>query len=178
MKHTLSLFCAFTLFAGAARADTTAFDAQMRPIAEWYLAIHAQLANDSLTDVTKNAQAIKLAAAKLDPTTVTGEHAARFAKLPARMQNAATLVEASKDLAQARLTFKALSQTLVLWATLSKPAGYSVMYCSMAKGAWLQKDPAVRNPYYGPSMLTCGEIVDGAGKGTASGHMKAGAPGQ
>jgi hypothetical protein len=29
----------------------------------------------------------------------------------------------------------------------------------MVKKNWLQPDKSVRNPYYGSSMLTCGELV-------------------
>jgi hypothetical protein len=28
----------------------------------------------------------------------------------------------------------------------------------MIKKSWIQKDDAIKNPYYGSSMLTCGEI--------------------
>lgn len=178
MARMLSTVCLFLLCsAGLAQADTAAFDAQMKPVAEWYLAIQAQLAGDAMTDVTKNAQAIKLAAAKLDPKTVTGAHAGHFAKLPAKIGAAAAALEGAKDLKAAREAFKALSRPVVMWASMSKPEGLSVMYCSMAKGSWLQSDTAVRNPYYGKSMLACGEIIEGAGKGKASGHMEKGAQG-
>jgi hypothetical protein len=33
-----------------------------------------------------------------------------------------------------------------------------VMYCSMAEAEWLQKDDVLSNPYYGASMLNCGEL--------------------
>jgi hypothetical protein len=46
---------------------------------------------------------------------------------------------------------------MVAWATVAKPAGVEVMYCSMAEGRWLQRTQSVRNPYYGAAMLTCGE---------------------
>jgi len=31
----------------------------------------------------------------------------------------------------------------------------------MAKGSWLQSGKEIKNPYYGKSMLACGEIVGG-----------------
>jgi hypothetical protein len=30
---------------------------------------------------------------------------------------------------------------------------------------WLQREPAIRNPYWGAMMLNCGEIVGPAGSG-------------
>jgi Cu(I)/Ag(I) efflux system membrane fusion protein len=35
---------------------------------------------------------------------------------------------------------------------------YYALYCAMAKANWLQTDKTVKNPYYGESMLKCGEI--------------------
>jgi hypothetical protein len=32
----------------------------------------------------------------------------------------------------------------------------------MAGRSWLQKDPKIRNPYYGAKMLECGEFRDPA----------------
>jgi hypothetical protein len=29
----------------------------------------------------------------------------------------------------------------------------------MAPGRWLQRDPGVKNPYYGTVMKECGEVV-------------------
>lgn len=172
MKYLLSVFSLLCLFAGFAHADTSTFDGQMKPIADAYLAVQAQLAQDGMTDVAKHATAIKQAVATLDPKTVTGEHAAHFAKLPEKIGTAAAALEGAKDIKAAREAFKALSRPVVMWASMSKPAGISVMYCSMAKGSWLQNDTTVRNPYYGKQMLACGEIIEGAGKGAASGHMK------
>lgn len=31
-------------------------------------------------------------------------------------------------------------------------------YCPMKKAYWLSKESAIRNPYYGASMLTCGKV--------------------
>ena len=44
---------------------------------------------------------------------------------------------------------------------MAKPKGVYVVFCSMAKGSWLQTGKEIRNPYDGKKMLTCGEIVGG-----------------
>ena len=33
-------------------------------------------------------------------------------------------------------------------------------YCPMKKVYWLSEDPAIKNPYYGSAMLTCGSVTD------------------
>ena len=45
-----------------------------------------------------------------------------------------------------REAFKELSRPLAMWATMSKPAGLNVVFCSMAKGSWLQRDKTDRQP--------------------------------
>lgn len=33
-------------------------------------------------------------------------------------------------------------------------------YCPMKKANWLTNEKAIKNPYYGSSMLTCGKVVE------------------
>jgi hypothetical protein len=33
-------------------------------------------------------------------------------------------------------------------------------YCPMKKAYWLSEAPAIQNPYYGSSMLTCGKVAE------------------
>jgi hypothetical protein len=33
-------------------------------------------------------------------------------------------------------------------------------YCPMKKANWLSNDKAIKNPYYGSAMLTCGKVVE------------------
>ncbi len=42
---------------------------------------------------------------------------------------------------------------------LSDQAVY-IQYCPMKKASWLSNEQSVKNPYYGSSMLTCGEVTD------------------
>jgi len=61
---------------------------------------------------------------------------------------------------EACATFLPPHQRLTPYVTTYKLTGqFVVVHCSMAKGSWLQADRSVANPYYGASMLTCGEIV-------------------
>ena len=36
-----------------------------------------------------------------------------------------------------------------------------IAYCPMVRQSWLQKDEKIRNPYYGSTMLECGEFKTG-----------------
>jgi copper chaperone CopZ len=74
-------------------------------------------------------------------------------------------IAAVKDIAKQRSHFTTLSKNMYSLMTISKtetPTYYQ--FCPMAndgKGAnWLSKENAVKNPYYGSMMLTCGKTVE------------------
>ena len=122
-----------------------------------YFAIQEALAADSLDGVNANALSIvqELNDGPLDTQ--------------------AQSLAAAKNLAEAREAFKGLSATLVeglesgQW-NLDSGSAY-LIYCPMVKSHWLQDDKAIRNPYYGSSMLTCGTISKKLGqKHTGDGH--------
>lgn len=154
----------------AAGSGTEQFDEAMKPILASYLAIHERLAADSTQGVGAAAESIKDAASKLDAAAVTGEHAAQYKDLPAGLQREAEAVGKAPDLDAAREAFKRLSELMARWAKVSRPEGVNVMACSMAKASWLQKVGEARNPYYGKSMLDCGEVVDDFSHSTKHEH--------
>jgi hypothetical protein len=158
--------------AASAGAESAKLDAAMRPVVERYLAIGVTLAADSDKGVQAAAKALGKAAAGLDAGAVKGPAAKQYAELVKKLKAAAPKLVAASGLEARRAAFKELSRPLVLWATLSKPKDLNVVYCSMAKGSWLQKEKAIANPYYGSKMLRCGEVVSGPAKGAADGHMK------
>ncbi len=169
--RTLFLIAATLLVSSTALGGTEAFDKQMKPLYTEYARIHQALASDSLAGVPGAAKRIATLATKLDAASVTGEHAAHYQKLPGQIQAAAKTLKSATDLTSAREAFKDLSKPVAMWVTMSHPAGLNVVYCSMSKGSWVQKGATVMNPYYGASMLHCGEIVSGADKKGHDGGM-------
>jgi len=154
-----------------AAANAPAFDRAMGPIFTRYAKIRRLLAADKSKGVAGPAKQIAKLARKL-PTRVAGAHAGHYKMLPKKIKAAATALAKARGMVKQREAFKRLSRPLALWATMSKPAGINVVFCSMAKASWLQRGKKIRNPYYGAKMLRCGEIVSGAHKGTKGGHMK------
>ena len=137
------------------------FDQQMEPILESYLQIANALSADSLDGVRDKAEAIAKHAGALDAASVSGEHAAHYKNVPTNLEKAAQALSKAQALDKARESFKKLSQSMAMWATMSKPKSIDVLYCSMANASWVQRHGKVRNPYYGPEMLDCGEVVGG-----------------
>ena len=74
----------------------------------------------------------------------------------------ATHISEAKDVNKQRDFFANLSinvGTLAKSVKLSAQPVYQ-MYCPMKKTYWLSDEKAIKNPYYGSSMLTCGKVVE------------------
>ncbi|MBW2586402.1 MAG: DUF3347 domain-containing protein, partial [Deltaproteobacteria bacterium] len=173
VSHLLALGCAsvalFGLNAAVVHAEpgtrgtgTEKFGRQMEPIlndylriVNDYLRIGSALSADSLNGVREKAEAIAKLAGGLDSGSVSGEHAARYKSVPVNLEKAAQSLGKAQSLTAARDAFKDLSKPMAMWVSMSKPKNIDVVYCSMAKGSWVQKRGKKSNPYYGPKMLEC-----------------------
>jgi uncharacterized protein YxeA len=92
------------------------------------------------------------------------EHAA-FIKIEKSLKADATTISTTKDVAAQRAAFSNLSNNMIALIRVAKATDVVyVQHCPMAndgKGAdWLSKENAVKNPYYGNMMLTCGKTVE------------------
>jgi hypothetical protein len=122
-------------------------------LAHYYL-IQKNLASDSI-------EGVSAAAAKM--ADISRRAAATEPK--AKTQLTAIAAAAAKlratDLKSARNGFGELSDGLIgyLHATQAERNPPYQFYCSMVKKNWLQPDKETRNPYYGTSMLKCGELI-------------------
>ena len=74
----------------------------------------------------------------------------------------ATPISETKDVKVQRLHFANLSNNMVTLAKAMKLTNQTIYqaYCSMKKANWLSNEQAIKNPYYGSAMLTCGNIVE------------------
>jgi len=74
----------------------------------------------------------------------------------------ATRISETKDIKVQRLHFANLSNNMVTLAKSVKLTTSPIYqaYCPMKKATWLSSDKAIKNPYYGSAMLTCGEVVE------------------
>ena len=74
----------------------------------------------------------------------------------------ATPISETKDIKVQREHFSNLSNNM---ASLAKSVKLTTeliyqAYCPMKKANWLSNDKAIKNPYYGSAMLTCGKVVE------------------
>ena len=74
----------------------------------------------------------------------------------------ATPISETKDINKQREHFANLSNNM---ATLAKAVKLTAdpiykQYCPMKKTNWLSNEKAIKNPYYGNAMLTCGNVAE------------------
>lgn len=119
-----------------------------------YYSIQKSLASDSVNGIAVSASEI----AKISRQAAGTETQAKVQLLA--LSDTAAKFNAT-DLKSARNGFGDLSDKFIAYlkASGSKTNPPYQFYCSMVKKNWLQPDKTTRNPYYGKSMLTCGELV-------------------
>ena len=71
-------------------------------------------------------------------------------------------ISAIKDLKKQREIFANLSKNIAEVAKATKLSAQPIykQYCPMKKAYWLSNEKAIKNPYYGNSMLTCGNVEE------------------
>jgi hypothetical protein len=151
MCWSVKLFAATVMCALAIANASAVQDADpLKAIVGSYLEIQAQLAADKIDGVKPAAAAIATNAASLG-----SERGGRIAQT-------AKVVYDATDLKTAREAFGPLSDAVIAAARADGKnlAGVKLGFCPMVKRSWLQKDAKVRNPYYGSSMLECGELKE------------------
>ncbi len=156
LKSTAHLFLTLVVaalpLAAISAEDKKADDALMEPVKsvlDHYLKIQGELAKDSIKGVDEHAAAIAKA--------VKGDAMKMLS--PDVAKQADTLAQA-KDLKAARAAFKPLSASLVKYLADNKSGvgTYHEAYCPMVKASWLRTGKAIKNPYMGKQMLSCGEL--------------------
>ncbi|MEO5777352.1 MAG: DUF3347 domain-containing protein [Flavobacterium sp.] len=110
------------------------------------------------SELTKAINALSMDKMKSEEHTV-------WMKVVSELKEDAEQITGTNDAKNQRNYFVTLSKNMheVMKAF---PAGETIYYqkCPMANGGkganWLSKDKAVKNPYYGSAMLTCGSTVE------------------
>jgi hypothetical protein len=141
----LALFAAATVVAADAPKGATA------ELVELYVPMQEALAGDSAAKVRE--QAAKIAAEAAAAEKAGGDKTALVAVATAAKGMTAT------EIAALREQFKPLSLALARMVEKESVAGHGIYFCPMADAYWIQERGEVANPYYGKSMLRCGDEV-------------------
>ena len=135
-------------------------DLAMAPIAETLVTISITLAADSQEGVRQQASDIAKLSEGIPGDALPGESGEMLKGLGPRIKKAAEAMAKAESIEDQREALKALSKPIVLWVSLRTPPDLKVAYCSMASASWLQRETPISNPYYGATMLRCGQFVE------------------
>lgn len=118
-----------------------------------YYKLKDALVSSNATLAAANADELVKAINGTDKQTVNDDARASLLK-------DANTISQSKDIKLQREKFAALSNNMFELAKTVKLSAEPVyqQYCPMKKASWLSNDKAIKNPYYGSAMLTCGSV--------------------
>jgi len=144
----------------------TEFLKTLDPIYLHYFELQENLAEDGFRQARKAANRLASSVEKAEvPVSMASAAANRWTELQKALQTELEHVEHWVDLEAARKDFERISDLILF---LERQFGHTgdltayEVFCPMAfenKGAsWLQTSRTVSNPYFGASMLRCGEI--------------------
>ncbi|WP_332913392.1 DUF3347 domain-containing protein [Algoriphagus boritolerans] len=122
------------------------------------------LVQDKLADAQKSLNSLDQSLTNVNMNLVKGQAHDLWMGILSGMKDAKAKIAGTKDIEEARKHFSMLSFHM-LEATetfgLNKAVVYKD-YCPMAFGDqgayWLSEQKDITNPYFGASMLTCGEV--------------------
>jgi len=132
--------------------------AYVRAAFQAYDSVRAALAKDSTAGIAGRAQ--EIASALQAGTDALGDQSPDVVECLKQAAQVASRLAESKELVASRQLFSELSQYFVALAAADPrlQEGWHLFECPMEKGfnKWLQRSPALENPYMGQQMLSCG----------------------
>ncbi|MBW0176655.1 DUF3347 domain-containing protein [Sediminibacterium sp.] len=134
----------------------------LNPVLKNYLEIKNELVSGNTANSKKAAVALKEFTDAASTKNMDTDAWKAFSQVKVKMSDHLSAFIAAKDIQQQREIFSGLSDLMIQLAksiSIGETELY-VDYCPMKKVFWLSADKAIRNPYYGNMMLSCGNIKE------------------
>ena len=138
----------------------------MQPVYESYLSFKDALVNDDLKLSQEKGKELLSKIEGMNMSVFQGESHNVWMKNSSSMKESLLHVHHMETIEEVRKSFQSVSDALILLtkSMSSNDQMLHIQFCPMAddfKGAnWLSLDTEIRNPYFGASMLTCGEVTE------------------
>jgi hypothetical protein len=134
---------------------------QLQPVFDSYFLLKDALVKTDSKAASFESNRLLKAITGVKMETLNGEERASWKQWVNSLSNNAKKIANSQDVIRQRGIFKVLSKTIYELIKASKPIGsFYYQYCPMADGYWLSKENAIKNPYYGSQMLSCGRVTE------------------
>jgi len=137
----------------------------LKPLYKAYFAWKDALAADDFAEAQKAAKNMKSKLQKISMGLFKGDAHNAWMDFQGSLGKSLEHVHHFSDIAQLRKAFQPVSATMIDMTNTFNPLAETiyVQHCPMAdnnKGAdWLSTFKEIRNPYFGSSMLKCGEVT-------------------
>jgi hypothetical protein len=142
--------------------DDISQQSSLSPLLGLYYDIkNALVSGDANTAATKAGEFVKTING-IDMKTLSEDDMKAFKPLQEKLSFDAEHISATKDIDHQRDHFKSFSDNFYKLAKAVKLSEQPVYqaYCPMKKAYWLSSEAAIKNPYYGKQMLTCGKVTE------------------
>ena len=148
----------------SSRLSTTAENQtvnQLQPVLDNYFLLKdalvktdAKTASEKAAALLSSITAVKMEILKMDEHVI-------WMKILKDLTADSKSISETQDIKKQRDFFKSLSKNIYELIKVSKPTeAIYYQYCPMQDANWLSKENAVKNPYYGSQMLSCGKTIE------------------
>jgi Cu(I)/Ag(I) efflux system membrane fusion protein len=137
----------------------------LQPLYEKYFKLKSALAADDFEKAKEAGTAMKEAHSKVNMSLFKGQSHDSWMQHSAALNEQLQHINHSGDITALRTSFISISKSMIALTESFDPFDDTIylQHCPMAdsnKGAdWLSQEKEIRNPYFGESMLTCGEVT-------------------
>ena len=152
---------ATSFFQNSFAQDTTKTTPLSALLNSYYNVKDALVSSDATLAATKADELLK-AITGVDMKALSETDMNIFMPLQEKLAFDAKHISETKEIGHQREHFSSLSNNiykLAKGAKLSTEPVYQ-QYCPMKKMYWLSSEAAIKNPYYGKMMLTCGKVTE------------------
>lgn len=139
-------------------------DQALHPVIDRYLMLKDALVNDDFELAKREASGLLSEMQKINMDMFEGNAHQIWMDHGLKAKSNLTQIDQAENIGLARAAFKPFSEHLIRLVEIFNPYDQKlyVQHCPMAddfKGAnWLSTEENIMNPYFGESMLTCGEV--------------------
>lgn len=156
LLYSIAIFTALP-FIATSQANRQSFSSLLAK----YYDVKNALVNSDANTASKSATGFSEQLKSIDIKNLPSNGQEVFNRTKGSLLKDANTIATGNDLSKQRFAFQSLSANLITLVKTFKPiAPVYIVFCPMKKASWLSAENGVKNPYYGSSMLTCGQITD------------------
>ena len=144
------------LAAGVVQSKSKSYD----PLLDGYFEVKNALVKGDAALASEKAKKLEILITNFDIGSLQIENQKIFGQNKDKLLEQVQALESSNDIEGQRTQLAALSE--VLWNLTKNAEDVSTTvyydYCPMKKSSWLSEEAAIKNPFYGNKMLSCGKV--------------------